>query len=177
MNENNTRNFRKHVNIDNNKDTQTYAFYSRVLNKPFDSVNELKAAEAAHYAEIKVKEEQAAAKKADAKKVEDAFKALNAARRTYKEKLTTLTADYGEALKKLRAGIESEKAACHAELANAESAYQVALKEFNAAHPEGFHVTLRDGDFETTIESRSSTSKPTSMATGLFDIFDLFFNI
>jgi chromosome segregation ATPase len=177
MNETNTRNFKKHVNIDNNKDAQTYAFYSRVLNKPFDSVNELKAAEAAHYAEIKVKEEKAAAKKADAKKVEDAFKALNAARRTYKEKLTTLTVDYSEALKKLKNSFESEKATCHAELAEAESAYQAALKEFNAAHPEGFHVTLRDGDFETTIESRSSTRDTAPKAAGLFDIFDLFFNI
>ena len=74
------------------------AYFSRVLNEPFNTVELLKEAEAAHYAKLKAKEDKAAQKKADAQKVEDAFKNLNAARKTYKEKLSQLTTEYSEAL-------------------------------------------------------------------------------
>lgn len=54
------------------KTENSYGFYSKVLNKPFDTVEELKEAEVefakAHEAELKAKEE----KKAAAKAVEDA---------------------------------------------------------------------------------------------------------
>ena len=132
------------------KATTDYGYYSKVLQKPFDSVEELKEAEATHLAQLKAKEDKAAAKKADALKVEDAFKAMNQARRDYKENLIKLTNMYQEDLKKLKAAFEADRARVQSALADAEGAYSAALKNFTDKYPEGYHITLKDGDFETT---------------------------
>lgn len=179
VNENKNRNFanaKKNTSTHNNEVKPAYGFYSRVLNKPFDSVAELREAEEAYYAEIQAKEKQAAAKKADAKKVEDAFKAMNAARKLYKEKLTQLTKEYSEELTNLKKTFEFGKKDIHNTLAMAEENYAKALKEFTAAHPEGYHVTLRDGDFETTISSQTKT-RINKKDDPIMDIFNLFFGI
>lgn len=133
-----------------------YSFYSNILNKPFKSLSELAAAEAAYLEELKIKEDKATKKKADAQKVEDAFKALNAARKEYKEKLTQLTTEYAESLENLKKAFDLGKKDIQSKLAEAEETYSKALKEFTEAHPEGYHVTLRDGDFETTISGNIS---------------------
>jgi chromosome segregation ATPase len=132
-----------------------YSYYSRVLNKPFDSIEELKEAENAYYAEIKAKEDKAATKKADAAKVEAAFKAMNQARREYKESLTQLTEEYSKALTDLKKAFETGKADIHSKMAEAEDNYSKALAEFTAKYPEGFHITLKDSDFETTISQNT----------------------
>jgi hypothetical protein len=154
---------------------RSYSYYSRVLNKPFDSIDELKKAEEVYYAEQKAKEDKAAQKKADASLVEEAFKSLNNTRRSYKEGLVKLTERYSEDLKKLKENFEADKKEMQDILAQAEDTYKAALKEFADRYPEGYHVTLRDGDFETTISgSHTSEIKP---ATRLFDLFDLMFNL
>lgn len=183
-NTNNTVDYRK-ANKTQGKPTYSkvdceYFYYSRVLNKPFDSVEELREAEAAHYAEIRAKEDKAAAKKADAQKVEDAFKAMNAARKEYKEELTQLTAEYSEQLTKLKNAFELGKKDIHAKMAAAEENYSKALKEFTDKHPEGYHVTLRDGDFETTISGCSKArdiKKVDPSQVNLLNLFDLFFGL
>ena len=153
-----------------------YGFYSNVLKKPFENLAELKRAEEVYYAELKAKEDKASQKKADAKKVEDAFKALNAARKEYKEKLTQLTQEYANELANLEKAFKLGKADIHNALAAAEETYSKALKEFTTAHPEGYHLTLRDSDFETTI-SGSSKVNSAADANKVFNIFDLFFSI
>ena len=159
-----------------------YAYFSRVLNEPFNTVELLKEAEAAHYAKLKAKEDKAAQKKADAKTVEDAFKNLNTARKTYKEKLSQLTAEYSEALVNLKKTFEVGKADLHDTLAKAEEVYADALKAFTEKYPEGYHLTLKDGDFETTISSQTSgvkkdAVKATTDFSKLADIFDLMFRL
>ena len=149
-----------------------YGYYSRLLQKPFDSIEELRDAEETYYAEQKAKEDAAAKKKADAVKVEDAFKALNAARKEYKEDLTQLTKEYAESLDNLKKAFELGKKDIHDRLAEAEEAYQAALKEFDTAHPEGYHVTLHDGDFETTL-SKQTSGGVSNRPTDIFDIFDI----
>lgn len=175
MKNNNNINFDKTCTCKNKKyegAQQSYSYYSRLLNKPFDTVDELVAAETAYYAEQKAKEDKTAQKKADAKKVDDAFKALNVARRTYKEKMIALTEKYSADLKDLRAAFDKDKSAIYSELANAEESYSTALKEFTDKY-ETYHLSLKDGDFETTIDSKSiSGARPYSM----FDIFDFIFN-
>jgi chromosome segregation ATPase len=164
------------------KNTNDYAFYSKPLKQVFDSLEELRAAEAKHFNELKAKEAKAAQKKADAEKVEEAFKALNAARKNYKADLTQLTQEYSEELARIKKAFELGKKDIHDKLAAAEDAYNIALKEFIAAHPEGYHVTLRDGDFETTI-SGSSKVQPVQPAKkveakndkAVLDLFDLLF--
>lgn len=155
-----------------------YAFYSKPLKQVFDSLEDLKAAEAKHFAELKAKNEQAAAKKADAQKVEDAFKALNAARKAYKKNLAQLASEYSTAIAELKQAFELGKKDITEKLAAAEDAYNTALKEFNAAHPEGYHVTLKDSDFETTI-SRSNKVPPKAKESvsdnELVNLFNLLF--
>ena len=170
------KNFKEVFGTSAAKDTQSYSYYSRVLGRPFDTVNELKKAEEAYYAEIKAKEDKAATKKADAKKVEDAFKVMNAARKAYKEAIAELTTRYTEDLKKLKAAFESDKQAISEALAKAEDGYSAALKAFTDKYPEGYHITLKDGDFETTISSQTSAAAKAYSTNTIGEILDLLFN-
>ncbi len=154
----------------------TYGFYSKLLKEPFDSLSALMAAEKAYCDELKAKEDKAAKKKAEAKKVEDAFKALNAARKTYKEELTQLTKEYSEALENLKKAFDLGKKEITDTLAAAEEAYAAALNEFVTAHPEGYHLTLKDGDFETTLSSKTTTETPKT-SSGFGTIFDILFGL
>lgn len=153
-----------------------YSYFSNVLKAPFSTVNELKQAEEAYYAKLKAKEDKAAQKKADASKVEDAFKVMNAARKVYKETITELTTKYTEDLRKLKAAFESDKQSISDALAKAEEGYSAALKAFTDKYPEGYHITLKDGDFETTISSQTSTDNKTYSANTVGEILDLLFN-
>ena len=156
---NNYNNFNKNLNNDENlknvakKDTREYSYYSRVLGKPFDSIEELKEAEAIYFTEQKAKEDKVIAKKADAKKVEDAFKAL-------------------------KDSFEFGKKDIHAKLAAAEDAYKEALKAFTDKYPEGYHLTLKDGDFETTISNTVSTGAKTDSSTfkNIHELFEYLFS-
>lgn len=161
-------------NVNNGDKTVNYGFYSKVLNKPFDSLSELMAAEEAYANELKAKEDKAATKKADAQKVEEAFKALNAARKDYKEKITQLTTEYHDALSELKNAFELGRKDITAKLASAEETYAAALKEFTSKYESGYHLTLKDGDFETTISGSGKTAgdfKPNEV----FDLFNVMF--
>lgn len=165
----------KKINVNAiNENAVAYSYYSNVLNKPFESVDELREVEAKYYAEIKAKEDKAATKKADAKKVEDAFKALNQARKVYKEDLTQLTNEYSTALTDLKKAFEVGKSDIQAKLAAAEDAYSKALKEFTDKY-ESYHLTLKDGDFETTISGQSKAQTIKKEDSDLINLFDLLF--
>ena len=162
----------------NEKETINYGFYSRVLQKPFDSLSELKAAEDAYYAEQKAKEDKASQKRDDAAKVGEAFKALNAARRAYKEDLTQLTEEYAEALENLKKSFEHGRKDIAGTLATAEEAYKKALNEFTSKYPEGYHLTLKDGDFETTISGSAKVDKVTDKPSDFYsDVFRMIFGL
>lgn len=173
----NNNNFEKTCNCKHKKyegPQQSYSFYSKVLNKPFDTVEELTIAEDAYFAEQKAKEDKTTQKKVDAQKVEDAFKALNAARKTYKEDLSTLTQEYCDSLTDLKKAFELGKKDISSKLATAEEEYSAALKEFTDKYNQ-YHLSLRDGDFETTI-SGSTTQSETKEDVDLLNLFDLLFN-
>lgn len=159
-------------------DTNSKAFdcmyYSKVLKEPFNTVAELAKAEEAYYAKLKEKEDKASQKKADAQKVEEAFKALNAARKVYKEDMATLTKEYAAALDTLKKSFELGQKDIKEKLVNAEEVYSKALKEFTAKNPEGFHITLKDGDFETTLSSKKSTTS--KYDSSFLSLLDFFFN-
>lgn len=154
--------------VNNLKDDPAYGYYSKVLMQPYDTLDELKKAEATYYAEQRAKEDKAATKKADAQKVEEAFKELNATRKVYKSSILDLTKHYTENLKELKKGFEFDKKAIEDNLSAAETAYSTALKEFTDKYPEGYHLTLKDGDFETTISSHSSSGKPFEELSKIF---------
>lgn len=153
------------------KNNTEYGYYSKLLKEPFDSIEELHEAEEAYYAKQKAKEAAATQKKADAQKVENAFKALNTARKIYKEELAQLTKEYAEAIENLKKAFELGKKDITDKLAGAEGVYQAALKEFTEKYDQ-YHLTLKDGDFETTIEKQTSEDTATKKPV---DIFDLLF--
>jgi hypothetical protein len=157
------------------KETINYGFYSKVLNKPFDSLSELMAAEDAHFAEQRAKADKAAQKKTDAQLVEEAFKALNKARKIYKEAKTNIAAAYAEDLKRLKADFEADNKLLNETLAEAEEIYAEALNTFTEKYPEGYHLTLKDGDFETTISSKTSDSGFVDESKAVKSILDLLF--
>ena len=180
MTNNENKNFKKRPhNV--GPETPAYGFYSRILNKPFDSVAELREAEAAYFAEQKAKEDKVAQKKADAQKVEEAFKAMNAARKEYKEKLTQLTTEYAEKLTELKNALELGKKDITLNLTTAEDNYAKALKEFTSKY-DSYHFTMRDGDFETTM-TKMASAEPKKVEVkdpsqvNLMNIFDLFFGL
>jgi predicted nucleic acid-binding Zn-ribbon protein len=150
---------------------QNYMYYSTVLKEPFETVEALAEAEEAYYAKQKAKEDAATQKKADAQKVEDAFKALNAARKSYKEDIATLTKEYAESMDKLKKAYELGTKDIKSKLATAEETYSEALKEFTAKYDQ-YHMTLKDGDFETTISS--TIERNSKVADDILDIFKLF---
>jgi hypothetical protein len=166
------------VKIEKEDTKQNYSYYSRVLEKPFDTIEELTAAEAAHFNALKAKEDAAAQKKADAKVVEDAFKALNVARKEYKDNLTQLTTEYAESLENLKKAFDLGKSDIASKLANAEEASEKALKEFSDKYGT-YHFSIKDGDFETTISGSTTTAenKAAPKTSDIFDIFDWIFRV
>lgn len=152
------------------KGNSNYGFYSKVLQKPFDTLVELAEAEAKFFEAENAKKKAAEAKKADAAKVEDAFKKLNTAKRAYNEDVYTAKKEYlaevGAAKEKLNKRLET----CEETLFVANKSYDEALKEFTKAHPEGYHVTLRDEDNVVTISSKSEATEGTDMPTDVFNL-------
>ena len=114
---------------DTRKTNVEYGYFSKLLKEPFDSIEELQEAEEAYYTKQKAKEDAAAQKKADAQKVDEAFKALNAARKVYKEDLTQLTKEYAESLDNLKKAFELGKKDIHDTLAEAEEVVGGFLKK------------------------------------------------
>jgi hypothetical protein len=170
---------KNNINQNNERvEERNYSYYSKVLKKPFDSLRELKEAEAAYYTELKAKGDKAATKKADAQKVEEAFKVLNTTRRTYKEALLKLTENYSKDLMKLKETFEADKKEIQDILAQAEDVYSKSIKAFTEKYPEGYHLTLKDGDFETTISGSTTKANSTAFDTNkAFQMIDWLFNI
>lgn len=128
-------------------------FYSEVTKKLYDSEKELAAAEkAVADAEIK-KAEAAKAKKADAAKVEEAFKANNAAKREYNTKVIAARKMYNETVAAAKKAFDEAVTDAATALNTAEEVYDKVLKDFIAKHPEGYHLTLKDGDNVATYSS------------------------
>ena len=153
-------------------------YYSEKLNKLFDTEKDLKAAEKEVADKETKKAELAQAKKADAAKVEEAFKARNAARREYNTKVMDARKAYNSALLEAKKAFEDAITEATNAKDKAEEIYNVALKEFTDKHPEGYHMTLKDGDNVTTLSRSSDKSyeKISKEYNDFIDTFVKFFN-
>lgn len=134
--------------------TEDFGYWSKLLSQPFDTLAELVAAENARRAEDEAKAKAKETRKADAEVVEQAFKALNAIRKAYKERMTALVAEYNEQLLALKSSFTSDANELKATLAEAEDTYAEALRCFTEKY-DSYHLTLKDGDFETTISNQT----------------------
>jgi hypothetical protein len=130
-------------------------FYSEITKKLYDSEKELADAEqAVTDAEIK-KAEVAKAKNADAVKVEEAFKANNDARREYNAKVLAARKMYNDTVAAAKKAFDEAVTDATNAKDTAEKHYDKMLKEFTDKHPEGYHLTLKDGDNVFTISSQA----------------------
>lgn len=149
-------------------------YYSEILNKNFDSVEDLEKAEEEHKAEQAKKEEAKLVVKKESAEVEDAFKARNVARKAYNEKLVGARKIYNEALRKARDEFDASLKESTEALENAEADYDTKLKAFQKAHPEGYHITLKDGDNVVTYTSNQVDYPVRSIDKEFDDMLDLF---
>jgi hypothetical protein len=139
--------------------TEDFGYWSKLLSQPFDTLAELVAAENARRAEDEAKAKAKETRKADAEVVEQAFKALNAIRKAYKERMTALVAEYNEQLLALKSSFTTNADELKATLAEAEDTYAEALRCFTEKY-DSYHLTLKDVDFETTISNQTGGSVP-----------------
>lgn len=128
-------------------------FYSEVTKKLYETEEDLKTAEKAVADEKAKKEEAALAKKTDAKKVEDAFKVRNDAKREYNTKVVAARKMYNETIAAAKKTFDDAVTDAATTLNTAEEVYDKILKDFIAKHPEGYHLTLKDGDNVVTYSS------------------------
>jgi vacuolar-type H+-ATPase subunit E/Vma4 len=132
-------------------------YYSEKLDRMFETEADL-VKEETKAAEAEAKKTKASKqKKEDATKVEIAFKARNAAKRTYNETVLALKKKYNEDLLNLKTAFETAVQAAAEALQNAETNYDTELKAFIKKHPEGYHMTLKDGDNVVTISNTQDT--------------------
>ena len=129
-------------------------FYSEKLKKLFDTEKELVAAEKVVDEENQKKKLASEQKKEEAKVVEDAFKARNAARREYNTKLVEARKIYNDAIIAAKKAFNETLTSATDVKDKAEEAYNKALKEFTAKY-ESYHMTLKDGDNVVTISNAS----------------------
>lgn len=129
-------------------------FYSEKLKKLFDTEKDLVAAEKVVDEENEKKKLASEQKKEEASKVEDAFKARNAARREYNTKLVEARKIYNDAIITAKKTFNETLTSATEAKDKAEEAYNVALKEFTAKY-ESYHMTLKDGDNVVTISNAS----------------------
>lgn len=130
-------------------------FYSDVTKKLYDTEDALIAAEKEVAAEEEKKVKEAKAKKADAKKVEEAFKVNNDAKREFNAKVLAARKMYNESLAAAKKAFDSAVADATNAKEAADVEYDKVLKEFIDKHPEGYHLTLKDGDNVVTYSSQA----------------------
>ena len=131
-------------------------FYSDMTKKLYESEEELKTAEKeVSDAEAK-KAEASKAKKEDALKVEEAFKANNAARREYNAKVLAARKAYNEAVAAAKKAFDAAVSDASNVKDAAEKHYDKMLKEFTKKYTS-YHLSLKDGDNVTTISSDVGT--------------------
>ncbi len=133
-------------------------YYSELTKQLYETEKEAIAAEKKLEAEKAEAAKKASAKKAEANKVEEAFKARNAARREYNTKVMDARKAYNTALVEAKKAFNDAVTEATNAKDKAEETYNTALKEFTDKHPEGFHITLKDGDNVMTVSNSSDRS-------------------
>ena len=151
-------------------------YYSDTLDKLFETEKELKAAEKADAEEKAKKEEAKLVVKKESSEVEDAFKARNAARKAYNEKLVEARKTYNAVLRKAKDEFEADLKESTEALEKAETDYDNKLKAFQKAHPEGFRLALKDGDNVVTYTSNPVEYQVKSISKEFDDMLDMFSN-
>ena len=151
-------------------------YYSETLNKYFDNEEDCVKAEEEYKAEQAKKEEAKLAVKKESSEVEEAFKARNAARKAYNEKLVEARKTYNEALRKAKDEFEASLKEPTDALEKAENEYDTKLRAFQKTHAEGYRITLKDGDNVVTYASNPADYQIKDISKDFDDMLDMFSN-
>ena len=151
-------------------------YYSETLDKIFETEKELKDAEKADAEKKAKKEEAKLAVKKESSEVEEAFKARNAARHAYNEKLVEARKTYNAVLRKAKDEFEASLKESTEALEKAETDYDNKLKAFQKAHSEGFRLSLKDGDNVVTYISNPVEYQVKNISKDFDDMLDMFSN-
>lgn len=137
-----------------NKEEANYSviYKSKLLNKEFDSLEELKTAEDNFKSNEKKKEEAKALRKSDAAVVQKAWEEKLAAEKARNAKVLEAGNVRRKAVAEANKKYYEEIVEVEKQLKAAQEKYAAALKTFQEAHPEGYHLTLKDGDNTTTLQ-------------------------
>jgi hypothetical protein len=149
-------------------------FYSEKLKKLFDTEKELVAAEKVVDEENEKKKLASEQKKADASKVEEAFKAHNAAKVAYNTKVAEAHKKYSTAINEAKKEYNSVVTVANEELNKSEEAFNTALSEFTKKHGS-YHMTLKDGDNVMTVSNQNETLSLSATDDFVNYIFDYLF--
>ena len=129
-----------------------YGYYSKLLNKPFDTLDELKAEEEKVRAEEAKKAEAKALVKKESDEVNKAFIARNEARKIYNETAADSYKKYLQDMKLAREKYEESIKEVKEAKRKAELEFDNVYREFDKKHPEGYRLILKDGDDVLTVE-------------------------
>lgn len=151
------------------KEVEDFGYYSKLLKKPFDTKEELKAAEKeyndAHAVELKKAEER----KTEAKEIEEAIKHRDELlEKSYKTKNDAYRT-YLEAVESARKAYEETCGSVEAETREAAKAVDEKLREFCKKYPGGYHATIKYDDGTTKTYSYNYSEPSTLPAVDLFD--------
>lgn len=149
-------------------------YYSDKLDKIFETEKELADAEKAADEEQAKKEQAKALVKKESEHVQDAFKALNAAKREYNKEVVEARKIYNKAVIAARDVYAKAIEQADKAKAEAERTYDTALKDFQSKHPEGFRITLKDGDNVVTLSKYGSDVEEPSHELDVFDSYKAF---
>ena len=150
-------------------------YYSDVLDKVFETEKELEAAEKADAEEKAKKEEAKLAVKKESAEVEDAFKARNAAKKAYNEKLIELRKAYNKVIADAKEAFEKGLEDASKLKDKTEVEFNTKLRKFQKEH-QNYHITLKDGDNVVTLTSDNQISFP-NIYKEFDDILDVFSSI
>lgn len=159
----------------------TWGYYSLLLNKPFERIADMRAAEEAYKADLAAKEAALAAKeaardakKADAQTVQEAYAALGAIRREAAKAIEEARVSSAKSITEIQKNFNEFVNEQRKNVAEAEKLYNEALRLFQEKYPEGYHLTLRDSDSATEIETTKLGTMPEDFAKYFRTIFNLF---
>ena len=155
----------------------SYGYYSKVLNKPFDTLEELCKEEQEFLAAEEAKKQATEARKNQAAEVEKAFKELNAAKLVYNKEVTALYSELAKNIEVAKANYNESLKKANEKLDAAQLTYNEALNKFIEDHPTGYHLTLKDGDNVVTIRSNTAADAAEAFVGEDFTkkFFDSFF--
>ncbi len=151
-------------------------YFSEDLNKNFDTIEELEAAEKAFKEENEKKLAAKEERKAEAKVVEDAYKALYEAKKAREKNLKEALREYRQACSEAKEKYLALKDAQDQLVKQAAEKRDTALKEFTSKHPEGYHLTIKDTDGSTTTISTNTYRTISPEFSDLFKEIDDFWS-